>query len=106
MGVRVNYLFLEQSFYQGNSLVGLNVKIVIDHFSLGVDDNRPRGATGAVVFHYCRDVMGIGVAGGMGHGDFQFVFQLIGPQFIPGIEIIAFKNSLHGQKYNPIVFFK
>ena len=70
MGVRVNYLFFEQAFYQGNGLVGLNVKIVIDHFPLGVDDNRPGGATGAVVFHYCRDFMGIGVAGGMGHGDF------------------------------------
>ena len=83
MGVRVNYLFLEQAVYQGDSLVGLNVEIVVDHTSLGIDDNRPGGPAGAVVFHYFRNLVGFGVACGMGHGDFQFVFQLIGSQFIP-----------------------
>ena len=81
------------------------MKVVVDYGTFGVDYYRPGGSAGTIILHDGRDIMGLRIAGGMGHGDFQLPFQLVFTQFFPGIKLIAFKNRLDGYKFNPVLFF-
>ena len=59
------------------------MEVVVDYGACRIDYNRPGGSAGTVVFHDGRDVMGLRIAGGMGHGKLQFPFQLVFAQFFP-----------------------
>ena len=92
-------------FDDGGGLGWLDVEVIVDYGSGGVDYDRPGGAAGAVVFHDGRDLVGLRIAGGMGHGDFQAPFQLVFTKFFPGIKLIAFEHCLHGNEFNPVIVF-
>ena len=81
------------------------MEVVVDYGACMIDYNRPGGAAGTVVFHDGRDLMGLRVAGSMGHGDFQVPFQLVFTQFFPGIKFITFEYGLDGNKFYPAIIF-
>ena len=50
---------------------GLYVEMAVDDRSFRIDQNGPGRSTGAVLAHNSSNFKGLGIPGGVGHGDIQ-----------------------------------
>ena len=83
--------------------VSSNVEAIVNDLSGGIDDDFPGGAARTISSHDGRRLTGFRFSGGMRHGDFETVLQLVGAEFVRGIGAVALEYRLDGQKHDLVV---
>lgn len=89
---------LQEFLYQGRCLFHADMKLIVNHDPMMVDDDGPGSPTGPIFTHGGRDAIRCRITGIVGHGHANSVLVLTFAQLFGGIVMKPLKYGLDGQK--------